>query len=325
MITINEPITEDVRADLAELSARLDKAIPSKSLDHNLLIATWNLRAFGDLTDKWQAAEGDSPKRDKHALASIAEIISRFDVVALQEVRGNLRCLRRMMHMLGNHWGMSLTDITRGRPGNDERMAYLFDSRKLQLSGLACELVVPDEQLSRIGPDALERQFARTPYAVSFRSGSKTFILVTLHVLYGKNAAERKPELLAISQWLADWSKDVNAWDHSIVALGDFNIDRKGDELYDAFTSTGLFVPDDLNQVPRTVFGDPDKPNLSKFYDQIAWFPKVDNQRAFSLKYNRGGSFDFTQAAMLSRGLDRKSLSYRISDHYPLWAEFLVR
>ena len=122
-------------------------------------------------------------------------------------------------------------------------MAFVFDKRKVDLSGLACELVVPAEQLTSIGEDALDRQFARTPYAVSFRCGTKTFILTTLHVLYGDRSGDRVPELKAIAQWLADWARDINAWDHNLIALGDFNIDRAGDALYKAFTSTGLVVP----------------------------------------------------------------------------------
>ena len=120
-----------------------------------------------------------------------------------------------------------LTDVTEGAPGNAERMAFLFDTRRVQLSGLACELVVPQEQLGPIESGALQRQFARTPYAVSFRSGGKTFILITLHVLYGENEEERLPEIRAIAEWLAEWARDINSWDHNLIALGDFNIDRK--------------------------------------------------------------------------------------------------
>jgi endonuclease/exonuclease/phosphatase family metal-dependent hydrolase len=179
--------------------------------------------------------------------------------------------------------------------------------------------------LGSIAPDALDRQFARTPYAVSFRSVGKTFILVTLHVIYGEKAEERTRELKAIAQWLADWATDINAWDHQLIALGDFNIDRKGDERYDTFTSTGLHIPEDLHRVPRSIFSDPKKPGHTKFYDQIAWFTGSGDAPALSLKYLQGGSFDFTQVVLRSRKLTKTQLSWRISDHYPLWAEFSVR
>jgi endonuclease/exonuclease/phosphatase family metal-dependent hydrolase len=319
-----EPIPIEYEDEYKLLSAELDLKLPEKALDKNLLIATWNLRGFGDLFDAWVAGASDTPKRDKQSLLCIAEIISRFDVIAIQEVKGNLRCLRHMLKWLGGNWSFTMTDVTRGRPGNDERMAYLFDTRKLKLSGLAGELVVPEDKLSEIAPDALTKQFARTPYAVSFTTAGHTFILVTLHVLYGGDAAARKPEIKAIASWMAEWAAEINEWQHNLIALGDFNIDRQDDELFQAFTSTGLTTPDDLNKVPRTLFSDPSKPNLQKFYDQIAWFPQLEGKPAFSLKYNRGGGFDFTQVVLMSRNLTKQALSYRISDHFPLWAEFLV-
>jgi endonuclease/exonuclease/phosphatase family metal-dependent hydrolase len=325
MEKITDPPPAQIAAELGDLRAALDKEIPAKILDANLLIATWNIRAFGDLTLKWEAAPTDNPKRDLHALRSIAEIVSRFDVIALQEVRANLKGLRHMLKVLGPNWGLILTDVTKGDKGNGERMVFLFDTRKVQLSGLACELVVPEEQLSRIGLDALDRQFARTPYAVSFRSAGKTFILVALHVIYGEKADERLPELKAIADWIAEWARDINAWDHQLIALGDFNIDRRGDKLYDAFTSTGLHVPEDLNRVPRSIFSDPDRPDLNKFYDQIAWFRGDDDTPGLSMKYMGGGNFDFTKYVLRSINLTKAQLSWRISDHYPLWAEFSVR
>ena len=181
----------------------LDEELPAKELDRNLLIATWNIRAFGGLTEKWESTEEDTPKRDLHSLLCIAEIVSRFDVVAVQEVKDDLKALRHLLKVLGPDWGLSLTDVTEGAPGHGERMAFLFDAKRVVPSGLACELVVPQERLDRIEPGALRRQFARTPYAVSFRSGRETFVLVTLHVLYGENEEKRVPELKAIAEWLA--------------------------------------------------------------------------------------------------------------------------
>ena len=135
-----------VQADLNSLSAALDNEIPSKQNNANLLIATWNNRMFSSLTRKWTATSNDSPKRDLRGLRSICEIISRFDVIAIQEVMGSLRFfLREMMDFLGSDWSFLMTDITLGDAGHNERMAFVFDNRRVQFSGLACELVVPQE------------------------------------------------------------------------------------------------------------------------------------------------------------------------------------
>lgn len=289
------------------------------------MIATWNLRAFGDLTEKWEVTEKDTPKRNLHALRCIVEIVSRFDIIAIQEVRDNLKCLRHLMKALGKDWMFIMTDVTKGTAGNNERLAFVFDTRKVSLSGLAGEIVLPPEQLKTVGPDALTSQFARTPYAVSFYSAGRTFILCTLHVKYGNAPQERIPELKAIAEWLSDWAKELQTWKHDLIALGDFNIDRKDDELYKAFTSTGLTVPADLLNAPRTIFSDPAKPDLNHFYDQIAWFTQKKDIPEITLKYVTGGTFDFVPYALSSLKLPKSQLSYRISDHYPLWAEFDVR
>ncbi|PAZ12899.1 hypothetical protein CLM62_27595 [Streptomyces sp. SA15] len=47
----------------------------------------------------------------------IAAVIRRFDVVAVQEVRGNLRALRYLLKVLGEDWAFILTDVTEGKAG----------------------------------------------------------------------------------------------------------------------------------------------------------------------------------------------------------------
>jgi hypothetical protein len=314
-----------VQADLAALRASLDETLRDRRVDHNLLIATWNLRAFGGLTEKWKAGPDDSPKRDLHALACIAEIISRFDVVAIQEVRGDIKALRHLLKLLGDQWGLILTDVTQGKAGNQERLAFVFDTRRLRPSGLACELVLPPEWGdTTISSAAGVQQFARTPYAVSFVSSGynyrRTFILVTLHVIYGDKAADRIGELSAIAQWLGNMARDVNSYDQNLICLGDFNIDRAGDPNYEAFIATGLRIPDKLNGLPRTIF----ESGKDNFFDQIAWFTSDGGAPALSLRYSgEAGSFDFVNTVL--KDLNPQDLSWKISDHYPLWAEFLIQ
>lgn len=307
-----------IQKNIQLLNADLDAKIPVKSLDKNLLIATWNIRAFGNLTRKMESGQDDSPKRDLHSILCITEIIRRFDVIAVQEVKSNIRALRDTMKELGDDWSLILTDVTKGSAGNGERMAYIFDTRRVRLSGLACELVVPKEWYDNIDADALNEQFVRTPYAVSFISGKQTFILVTLHIKYGKKSKDRIKELKGIAQWLAEWAGDINAYHHNLITLGDFNIDARGDLLDQTFLSEGLFVPPQLQDpsVTRSIF------NETKYYDQIAWFTDNKNVPNLSLEFLGAGSYDFVPTAMANRNLKKLSLSFMMSDHYPLWAEF---
>jgi hypothetical protein len=134
---------------------------------------------------------GGSPKRNFADVSYISRFVRRCDVVAVQEVRGNLRALCYLLKALGDDWVFILTDVTKGSQGNDERLAFLFDTKRVKPSGLAYELVVWIEDAANVS--ALDRQFARTPYAVSFLSSGQTVILVTLHVDCGKHAADRVP------------------------------------------------------------------------------------------------------------------------------------
>ncbi|GAB4085057.1 hypothetical protein GCM10028784_16870 [Myceligenerans cantabricum] len=106
---------------------------------------------------------------------------------------------------------------------------------------------------------------------------------------------------------------------------GRLNLDRIDDPLFDAFVSTGLWPPDELNTVPRTIF-DNDKDH--HHYDQIAWFSDPTQPDAPSLLdgltyTRRGGNFDFLPHAL--QNLTKNQVSWRISDHYPLWLEFATK
>ncbi len=156
------PPPPEVQTRLRQLSDLLDHSIPAKQLDHNLLIATWNLRAFGGLTEKWVSGAADSPKRNLADICYIAAVASRFDAMAVQEVRGDLRALRYLLKALGPDWGVIMTDVTESAGGNDERLAFLFDTRRVKPSGLAGEFAEPfDPATGAISKQALGRQFAR--------------------------------------------------------------------------------------------------------------------------------------------------------------------
>jgi endonuclease/exonuclease/phosphatase family metal-dependent hydrolase len=317
------------RAELTALRRQLSREVPRKDA-RNLLVATWNIREFGGLTEKWRSTSRDTPKRDLHSLACITEIVSRFDVIAIQEAQKRLKALQHMLKSLGGDSTVILTDPTEDDLGDDERLAFVFDRNRLEVSGLACELVVPlnwnrENRSRRIPKQALDRQFARTPYAVTFRRGDAIFTLVTLHVYWGsksdQDVKERARELTSVATWLKDWAADPDTWDTNLICLGDFNIDRSGSALWQAFTSTNLTVPVELQSPNRQVGGKP----LEHFYDQIAWFTEErdGSKPLLSLRYtDRAGMFDWSQTALAGSKLTAQQKSFRISDHYPLWAEF---
>lgn len=109
---------------MIELRDALDRtpgAPPPRDLG-TLLLGTWNLREFDSAT--WGA-------RLLESYLYIAEIVNRFDLVAIQEVRQDLRALQRLRDRLGSHWDWLVSDVTDGKAGNGERLAFLYDTRKV--------------------------------------------------------------------------------------------------------------------------------------------------------------------------------------------------
>ncbi len=325
MASLLDNPSPEVRNELQDLRQYLDNTLPERIISENLLIATWNICEFGRLLEQWEpASPSQSPKRNLHALLMISEIISRFDIVALQEVNPEITALREVMNWLGEDWAFIMTDVTRGDPGGNERLAFIFNTTRVRLSGLVCELVVPEilENDSPEPANIFQRQFARTPYAASFSALGEEIILTTLHVFFGEEDEPelREPELRTIANWLSDWARKSKAFGQNFIALGDFNIDRNGDPRFTAFTSTGLTPAPDLINLPRTIFYRDGVPDTNKYYDQIAWFVGRRGIPELNLKYKSSGRVNFKGIVMPN--LSNVSLKFRISDHYPLWTEF---
>jgi hypothetical protein len=299
-----------VAEDLARLRRRLHASrIPNKDTDRNLIVGTWNIRTFGAMHPSWDENRG-SPKRNVRSLAYLAEVAERFDVLAVQEGKRDLSGVRLLLDWLGPDWGLIVTDVTLGEAGNAERLGFLFDRRRLAPSGLAGEIVLAP---TPAGDPA--RQFARAPYAVGFRAGSARFVLVTAHILFGPTPEDREPEIRALATHVAremrDRAKRAPAEEGNLLVLGDFNINGRGDDpLFQASLSSGLTVPPPLRCV-RTALGGTPKP-----YDQIAWLVG-----ALDLPFG-GRAWVIDISTAVYRDLSRNEMSFRVSDHLPLWAEF---
>jgi endonuclease/exonuclease/phosphatase family metal-dependent hydrolase len=261
---------------LLKLREALEREIPDRDIAGTLLLATWNIREFDSPT------YGD--RRDE-PLYYIAEIIDSFDLVAIQEVRDNLEALERLMDLLGSWWKYLLTDVTEGRPGNRERMAFLYDSRKVRFGGLAGEVVIPT---SESGNETLEpaRQLARTPFLVGFGMDWFRCTICTTHILYGEDSPadpRRLEEIRLLATFLADRAREEYAWAKNMILLGDFNIFDTQDLTLQAITDAGFTIPEQLK-------GHPSNAPKTKHYDQIAFIaPELEDH----LQLSEAGVFDF--------------------------------
>ena len=298
--------------DIIRLQQRIENSnIPQKIVDQNLLIGSWNIRSFGTVLESWRD-NPDKPKRNLRSLLYIAEIIKRFDVIAIQEVKGDTTGIRLLLNeFLGSDWGLIVSDVSAGSKGNNERLAFIYDKRRVVPSGLAGEIVLPSEKGGE-----LSQQFDRTPYIVGFQAAGESFALLTAHIRYGSSADDRIGEIKSLSQFIANEIRDrasAGGEEKNLIVLGDFNIDDRGDNpLFQAFVSTGLMVPQQLLNLKTTYSTKP------KFYDQIAWF--MGNLDL--LTDDRAGVINY--AGSVYPEFDLKQMSYLVSDHFPIWVEFII-
>lgn len=310
---------------LQRLRPALFKAIPTRTANHTLLLATWNIREFD--SGKY-GYRGDEP------YYYIAEILSRFDLIAIQEVRDGLYPLQRLRRLLGDDWDFLVTDVTLGTSGNSERMAYLYDRRKVSFTGLAAELVLPRERNAKEEPV----QLARSPYVAGFRAGWAYLTLATVHIYYGKSVAvdpRRLAEITAFSKIIARNAAKLSGAPQyepgspplpdNLFMLGDFNIFNRQDVTMEAITAAGFVVPEELSAIPGSNVA------KNKHYDQIAY-----HQRLARLKpTGRAGVFDLfehvyrleDEPAYAEERAERPGRNfkdwrtYRMSDHLPMWIE----
>ncbi len=308
--------------DIVRLRRRLDQAnVPPRRTDHNLVIGTWNIRALSNLFPAWDENPG-SPKRNLHSMAIIAEIVRRFDVVAIQEVKRNTRALRVLLDdFLGPNWGVVLSDVSAGSEGNAERLAYVYDKRRVIPSGLTGEIVLPQVEVTDAqGTKTMQpaTQFDRTPYIVGFQAANERFALLTVHIRYGKVETDRVEEISNLARYVAtelrERASEEGAEEANLILLGDFNINQRTEDniLFQELLNVGLWVPEAIRGVKST-YG-----TVPKHYDQIAWF-RDDLEL---LGGSSAGVIDFSGAVYKEQTLE--NMSYRISDHFPLWVEFFT-
>lgn len=300
---IHKGIDADTAKGLKVLIDRIGKNVPSSKLDETILVASWNIREFG------------KKKRTPKAIHYIAEVLSWFDLIAIQELRADLADLSRTLEVLGPTWRVVYSDMTEGSRGNQERFAYVYDKRAVVFTGLAAEAVRPPLKAESDGErqNVPSEQFWRTPYIASFRAGTFDFMLITVHAQWGKTQ-DRVTELGYIADWV-DWrSKSKYVEDKDIIVMGDFNIPKFGDKFYKAITKNGLATP-------KVILGIPGGSNIKRKarYDQIFYY----SQATGSVFTDVGGVVDFYAGdhRPLFPDLSEKQFTFQMSDHLPLWLQ----
>jgi hypothetical protein len=411
-----------------ELISHLNLARDNSFTGRTVKIATWNIREFGG------TAYGG---RTFEELYYIAEIVSHFDIVALQEVRGNLVELLKLKKYLGPDWSFIATDVTDGDAGNGERMVFLYNCQYVHFRNIAGELTLKEGGKIRasfgerikleggislhlenagnisgtynasltsrngryyLGEDmeiplpagcSLEipagaglivrkgaevvrpqrgkatvdipfpvvdgkqyglrfpensfddsfRQFARTPFLISFQCGWLKLNLCIVHIYYGSDSninklRQREDEIRQLTEALAGKAENEfkNDQEAFLGVLGDFNILGKGHPTMMALESNDFEIPALLKEIPGS------NVERDKAYDQIAFWKPGRNTGYTRLKIVGANIFDYYKhifrhedepvyrAEAPSNGLKSTSKysvwrTYKMSDHLPMWIE----
>ena len=111
------------------------RAIHSKANRNRLLLATWNI------------ANLDAHERREQDYETLAEMLSWFDFIAIQEVNDDLVGLRGLMSKLPRSYQVLFSD----KAGNNERLAYIFRTPKVRLLSKVGEIALTARERASSG------------------------------------------------------------------------------------------------------------------------------------------------------------------------------
>lgn len=281
------------RKALMQLMDTKPYKIPSRKVNENLIVATWNIQQF-------------SNNKSPRALQYIADICERFDIIAIQEVKTDLRGLSKLQKLLPGNYKILVSDPT----GNSERFAFLYDKRTVIPTGLVCEIGFSVSAKSHQG-----YQLHRIPYCASFKAGRFDFVIVSAHIYYGETKAEkneRKKEIEELAKHIYQRSATNRnkVFDRDFFVVGDFNIEEYGDKFFNALASNGFKMPNNLNNLKTNFL-------RNATFDKIAWVERESFQFTGNCNIVPFGDVLFQE-------FDIEERKKKISDHLPLWAEFQI-
>lgn len=322
--------------NLLALRAALDAEVVPRKAEGNLLVASWNVKEFGHTT-----------QRLPEAYFYMAEIISRFDLVTVQEVKSTLDDLYILMRLLGDDWTYIVNDITEGRAGNSERSATLYNRTRVQFGGLAGEIVLWDD----LTQDSSLKQLKRTPYITGFEAGWKRFAIVTLHLQPGDSqpsVALRRQEVELLLAAIAHKVEGNALWNENLILAGDFNLyagASKDDPTIALINEAGYREVESLVGVDtnashtesydRLFFSDNDYfkvatnaqgVEVAGVFDVFQHVYRDGEESTYEtfMKGDYTGSKDLDVAANLTSYYQHPWRKNQMSDHFPIWFELIT-
>jgi len=254
--------------------------------EETITIATFNIQILG----KSKTGKPDIMKK-------LAEIIRKYDVVAVQEIKDvKNKAAFTFLEYINNgqttKYKMALSERT-GQQADDknskEQYAYYYNPKKIRLVGRA--LLFDDNE---------KDHFQREPFVAQFvtKAGNFSFVLIAIHT----RPQSALKEVVALHD-VVEWAKKGFLNEDDFIVLGDFN------------ASCTYVSPDDLEG--KEIKG-----------SEYIWIVPDDadtNLASRDCAYDRivitqGAKDDYAGVW----GIDKAFTDNKISDHWPVWAKFHV-
>ncbi|NND97576.1 MAG: deoxyribonuclease [Pirellulaceae bacterium] len=275
---------------------------PGNRSPETIRIATFNIKTFGEKKSSTRMV----PAENIDVMGTLAQVVSTFDLVAIQEVRSQdgtpIRRLIDLINQSGGQYTATLSEPI-GDEHYTESYAYVWDDTRIRMIQNSA-YVVHDE----------ENRMYREPMVASFETRAVSsdarrpfrFTLINAHTDPDKvspNAMANEINVLDdVFVRVRQYEYDT-AGEEDCLLLGDLNVDSRGLQELSRIPNLVSLVGDQFTNTRRTAT-----------YDHIL----MDSYTTREYTGNRG-VLDFQSHLGLT---ERQALL--ISDHMPVWAEFSV-
>jgi endonuclease/exonuclease/phosphatase family metal-dependent hydrolase len=279
-----ENVRVERRGGAAATGGRGDEAThPVADYGGTIKVASFNIQVFG------------RAKLEKPAVMQIlSDVVRRFDVVAIQEVRARTDdILPRFVHQInaGGRKYDYLIGPRLGRSSSKEQYAFIYDTATIEADRTALYTVADPADLLHREPLVASFRVRGPPPQEAF-----TFTLVNAHT----DPDEVTQEVAALAQAYRAVRNDGRGED-DVILVGDFNADEP------------RFGPlADVAGVTWAITGLPTNTRGTEAYDNIFFHRAATSEfTGLSGVVDLLGDYQLTLDAAL-----------QVSDHLPVWAEF---
>lgn len=248
-------------------------------------IASFNIEAFGN-----------TKAGKDYVMVRLADIVRKFDIVAIQEVRSQNEYLIPNFVSLVNQPGRRYDHVIGprlGRTMSKEQFAFLFDTDRIEVDRQSVYTISDPD-------DLMHREPLVATFMVRGVNPDEAFTFTLVNVHTDPNQPDLKQELDALAEVYRVVRRSVRQED-DVILIGDFNTDDR--HLERVGQLPGIFP---------TIAGVSTNTRQNAQYDNI-----IIHQPSTTEYTGRSGVFD----VMRNYNLNEQQ-ALEISDHFPVWAEF---